>query len=320
MFATEKRPPILKTAVIAVRPFALPASSMPVLFGTASAVLIGDARFNPLLFILALVAMIILHSAANLLSDVNDFRKGLDREPTPASGAIVRGYITARSGIIGSAVLFSAGVGIGTVIVFRVGWPILLIGSIGVAVGASYTLKPLAFKYRALGDLAVFLNFGTLGALGAWTVQSGQPSWVPALWSIPMSMLVVAILHANNWRDIRGDSDRDIRTLASILGDRGSNIYFNILVMGSYGVILFLILFTRVINDFKPKMPLTFLITFTTIPFAVKLIQKGKRRNIPSRQREFQSLDAGTSLLSLVFGLLSTTALLLHYLVQRYLT
>ena len=73
---------------------------MPIIFGSAAAVVMGGVRFNVLLFILAFFSMVILHSGANLLSDVNDYRKGLDREPTPVSGAIVRGYITSKTGLL----------------------------------------------------------------------------------------------------------------------------------------------------------------------------------------------------------------------------
>lgn len=319
MTKTVNKPTHLKIALIAVRPFALPASTMPVIFGTAASVLIGGARFDLPLFILALFAMIILHSGSNLLSDVNDFKKGLDRVPTPVSGAIVRGYITPESGIIGSIVLFVIGVGLGAVIVYRVGIPILIIGVIGIVIGASYTLKPLSLKYRGLGDLAVFLNFGTLGALGAWTVQTGQLSWVPALWAVPMSMLVVAILHANNWRDRSGDRLSRIRTLASILGDRGSCIFYGFLIFGSFGVIALLILLTRLFRDFKPEMPLTFLITFLTFPLALKLMARSIRRSLPEGKKGFITLDATTSLLNLLFGLLCTFALFLHLIIERYL-
>ena len=85
-------------------------------------------------------------------------------------------------------------------------------------IGAFYTV----LKFRALGDLAVFLNFGILGALGAWVVQIETFSWMPVVWTVPMAMLVVAILHANNWRDTISDTERRVRTIASLLGDKGS--------------------------------------------------------------------------------------------------
>lgn len=309
--------PALKKWVIAIRPFALPASTMPVLFGTAAAVIIGRATFNPLLFVVAFTAMVILHSGANLLSDVNDYRKGLDRVPTPVSGAIVRGYVSPRSGLFVSMLLISVGFALGVVLVFVVGFQILVIGVVGVLIGVFYTLKPVALKYRALGDLAVFLDFGILGSLGAWTVQAGNASWVPALWAIPMSLLVVAIVHANNWRDIEGDGKSDVATVASLLGDSGSLVYYGFLVFGAFGVVSLFMVLPRLFPALHPPMPLTFLLTFSTLPLAVKLFRTGRRRREPLMRRAFVALDAATSLLNLLFGLLSTAALVLHLVILR---
>lgn len=309
--------PALKKWVIAVRPFALPASTMPVLFGTAAAVIIGRATFNPLLFVVAFTAMVILHSGANLLSDVNDYRKGLDRVPTPVSGAIVRGYVSPRSGLFVSMLLISVGFALGVVLVVVVGFQILVIGVVGVLIGVFYTLKPVALKYRALGDLAVFLDFGILGSLGAWTVQAGNASWVPAVWAVPMSLLVVAIVHANNWRDIEGDGKSDVATVASLLGDSGSLVYYGFLVFGAFGVVSLFMVLPRLFPALHPPMPLAFLLTFSTLPLAVKLFRTGRRRREPLMRRAFVALDAATSLLNLLFGLLSTAALVLHLVILR---
>src|SRR5512137_1302955 len=90
-------PSLLRRWIVAARPWALPASTMPVVFGTSLAVVIGGARLDVLRFVLALLAMIVLHSAANMLSDVFDYRRGLDRDVTPVSGAIARGWLSAAA-------------------------------------------------------------------------------------------------------------------------------------------------------------------------------------------------------------------------------
>src|SRR5512135_2508182 len=100
-----RAPSTLKKWLIAARPWSFPASTMPVIFGTALAVVIGGARFSPLLFFWALATMVIYHAAANMLSHVYDFRHGLDREVTPVSGAVVRGWLTDRQTFRGAALL-----------------------------------------------------------------------------------------------------------------------------------------------------------------------------------------------------------------------
>lgn len=293
---------------VAMRPFALPASCMPIIFGSVLAITIGQAPFNLTLFLAALIGMSTLHTGANLLNDVYDYKKGVDKQINPVSGAVVRSWITTREALVAGWLFLAIGSLIGLLIFSQIGLAIFWIGLVGIAIGVLYTWGPLPLKFYALGDLAVFLNFGILGALGAWTVQTGTLSWVPVLWAVPMSLLVVGILHANNWRDIRSDTAGGIRTMASFLGDISSEGYYAILLFGPFAVILILILLSHA-SIMNPKMPLTFLVTFLAMPKAFKLIKKGKQRHNQQHLHDFIALDGATAQLNLLFGLLCTTAL-----------
>lgn len=299
---------------VAARPFALPASTMPVVFGTVLAVTIGDARLQPGLFLAAFFGMAILHTGSNLLNDVFDFQKGIDRQVNPVSGAVVRRWITPNEALAAGLLCLAAGVVIGLFIVLQVGSSILWIGLAGVAIGVVYTWGPLPLKFNALGDLAVFCNFGVLGSLGAWTVQTGTLSWVPVVWAVPMSLLVVAILHANNWRDIGSDTAGGIRTMASVLGDARSEAYYRFLLMAPFAILLVLMLL-RWASGLEPKMPLTFLITAAALPKAFQLIKKGRHRFAPAQPHDFLALDGETARFNLLFGILCTAALGLDALV-----
>jgi 1,4-dihydroxy-2-naphthoate octaprenyltransferase len=281
---------------------------MPVVFGTALAVVVGDVRFSPLLFLWALITMMALHSAANMLSDVFDFRRGLDRGVTPVSGAIVRGWLTDGQVLRGSLALFALGAASGLLIAVRTGRSLFTVGALGLAVGAGYSL----LKARALGDLAVFLNFGLLGAAGAWIVQTGTFSWLPVLWTVPMALLVIAILHANNWRDIASDGDRRVTTVAGLLGDRGSLAYYGFLIFGPFVIDAILITVPRAAGGPGRPMPLTFLLVLLALPSALRLWGRAMRRAAPLRPMDFVILDGATASHNLVFGLLSTAAAILE--------
>jgi 1,4-dihydroxy-2-naphthoate octaprenyltransferase len=310
MTDSKNHPSVLKKWIIAARPWALPASTMPVIFGTSMAYVIGKAPLAPFRFLLALAAMMILHSAANMLSDVFDAGRGLDTEVTPVSGAIVRGWLSAKAVAAGSAVLFAVGVGLGLWLAAITGTVLLVIGGVGVAIGAFYSL----FKYHALGDLAVFLNFGILGGLGAWTVQTRQFSWIPAIWTVPMAMLVVAILHANNWRDTISDTERRVTTFASVLKDRGSLAYYGFLLFGSMAIIFGLMIVPRIVSRGLAAIPWTFVVVLIALPRALQLWGRALRRRQPRRPLDFVILDGATSQYNLLFGLLCTAALWLQRL------
>jgi 1,4-dihydroxy-2-naphthoate octaprenyltransferase len=286
---------------------------MPVIFGTSLAVVIGGTSLSAVRFVLALAGMMILHTAANMLSDVFDYRRGLDRDITPVSGAIVRGWLTARQVAAGSAVLFLLGSAIGLYLVFIIGPVLLIIGAVGVAVGVFYT----GLKYHALGDLAVFLNFGILGSLGAWVVQTRSFSWLPVIWTVPMAMLVSAILHANNWRDSVTDRERRVTTVASLLGDRGSLYYYGFLIFGPFFIDLALIYIPRVISVSSEAMPAAFFLVLIALPKALSLWGRARRRHAPRRPMDFIILDGATANYNLVFGLLSTAAVWVQFLLAK---
>ncbi|MBN2206148.1 MAG: prenyltransferase [Candidatus Aminicenantes bacterium] len=307
------RVPALRVWIVAGRPWSFPASTMPVLFGTSLAVAAGGAPFRPLRFLLAMTAMVVLHAASNTLSDAFDFQRGLDRETTPLSGAVVRGWLRPNQAVCGAAVLFAAGVALGLVLTLMSSPLLLVVGGAGVLIGAAYSL----LKRCALGDLAVFLNFGILGALGAWLVQAGSLSLIPALWTAPMAMLVAAILHANNWRDAASDRALGVRSLAAVLGDRGSLVYYGFLLFGPFAVVVALMLVPRAAGGTLPALPWTFLLVFAALPRAVSLFGRGLRRRTPRRPMDFAMLDGATARYNLVFGLLSTAAVWLDLLARR---
>ena len=307
MMPERPSPSLAHRWLVAARPWSLPASTMPVLFGTALAVVVRDVPFHAVRFLAALAAMVLLHSGANMLSDVFDFRRGLDTQVTPVSGAIVRGWLNPAAVARGAAVLFLLGGAIGAALAWQVGPPLWWIGGIGIFVGAGYAL----WKALALGDLAVFLNFGLLGAAGAWTVQTGTFSWYPVVAAVPMALLVVGILHANNWRDVTGDRTAGVRTAAGLLGDGGSLHYYGFLIFAPFGFLAALILAPRGLALETPPLPLTAALGLLSFPKAATLWYRAVYRRRPRQPLDFIVLDGGTAELNLLFGMLTTAGVVL---------
>ena len=305
---------------ISLRPFSFPASTMPVVFGTVLAYVYGGEVFNVWYFLLAFFGMVFLHAGANILNDIIDYRKGLDKIPAPVSGGVVRRLISIREAKIASTLLFTAGTIMGLALAYLTSPWLLLIGVPGILIGIFYSLGgKIALKYHALGDLAVFLNFGTLGALGAWFVQTGTFSWIPVIWALPMSMLVIGILHANNWRDIKSDREGNIYTIASMMGDKVSLRYYGYLIFGPFFVVLTLIVLPYFAFPNVTFMPFTFGIVILSLPMALKLWQKALNRKEPKSPIDFVALDGATAQFNLVFGLLCTLALVLEAVIRIWI-
>jgi 1,4-dihydroxy-2-naphthoate polyprenyltransferase len=298
---------------VASRPFSFPASIIPVIFGTAAAVASGGAGFKPLPFVLALLGMLLLHGGANALGDACDFVRGLDREALPVSGAVVRRLLSPEAALKGAACMLACGSLIGLFLAWTVTWRILGIGLAGVALAVFYAVRP-ALKYRALGDLAVFAAFGVLGTLGAWTLQTGTTGWTPVLWSLPLGLLIVGIVHANNWRDIESDTARACRTVASILGDRASAVYYAAVLFLPYLLVAGYVALGR--GD-ASSMPAAALLTWFSLPMAFELLKRGLRRHCPRAPFDFLALDGATARLNLCFGALYIIGFALHAALAR---
>lgn len=89
-------------------------------------------------FLLAVLGVIVLHSAGNLLSDWADFRSGVDNEQAYAIPNLVFGHFKPAEYLHASILLFVAGGLIGAGIVLLSGPTILLIGAAGVLLTIHY--------------------------------------------------------------------------------------------------------------------------------------------------------------------------------------
>lgn len=207
----------LKAWIVATRPWSFTASALTVIVVLAYLQwLLGSidwARGG-----WAVGAIILFHAAGNTWSDWHDFRRGVDAPDTYGVKTLTGGSFTPRAIRNLSLGLFAAALAAGIALMCCTGWPLLGIGLGGLLCALCY--PPL--KYRALGDVVILLAYGLLPALGTSYVATGAIHW-EVLWvAAPVGLLVDAILHANNTRDMRTDRRASIRTLAHRLGVRGS--------------------------------------------------------------------------------------------------
>ncbi len=289
---------------VACRPWSAPISTVPVLLGAGAAVLVGGAPLAWDRLVLSWLA----HAAANLLSDLADYRSGLDREPLPVSGALFRGWLTERQTLIFGLACLALSTAIGLWLAFRVGPIPLYIAAAGFALALSYPV----LKHIAAGDAAVFAAFGPLIAAGTWSVFTGHFSWIPVIWSAPFGMIVIAVLHANNWRDMRSDREHGVITVAGVLGEHASRWYYGALIFGAFALTAALVLVPRVLTiPGLPPMPCSFFLVFLTLPRAWALWRRAMPSDGAPLPPERLTLDAATAQFMVPFGALNLLALLL---------
>ncbi len=277
--------------LIAVRPVSFTACIVPVLVGTAIA---AADEFHPLLFVLALLGSVAIQAGTNLVNDYFDHVKGTDNEESLGqSGVIQRGLLSARSVLIGGIVAFAVGAAIGIAITVQVGWPVLALGVASMLVGYFYTASPFSLAYRGLGEAVVFIFMGPVIVLGSYFVQTEEWSWQPFVASLPIGLLVAAILHANNVRDIENDRKNGKWTLAALAGRPLADYEYVGLMLGGYGIVIAMII--------ADAAPWTVLLTLLTLPLALRVVR------LEARQTSARGLNlvlAQTAGLHMIFGAL----------------
>jgi len=199
--------------MIAVRPWSIPASAMPIIVTLAYLFWTG-AEINWLLGLWTLVGMILFHLTGNVWSDYFDFRKKVDAEDTFGAKTLTTGMFQPeeiKKLAIGLLVV-SVACGLGLFAV--TGLPLLWIGLAGVACTLLYPM----LKFNALGDLDIVMAFAFLPTLGTSYAVTGAIDWNVLLIALPVGLITDGILHSNNIRDMRTDRRAGIRTMAMGMG------------------------------------------------------------------------------------------------------
>ena len=268
----------------------MPMTVASISLGTAYAYYLGY-KINTTLFALALIGALLLHMSVNVINDYYDTLYGVD---TPdvlryRPHAILMDIIKTSSMLnIGLALLISGSL-IGLYLSIVVSPLILILGAIGVFLIYEYTGPPLRLKYRALGELSVFLAWGPLMALGSMVSSTGGfIDHIVTIVSIPVALLVVATLYANNVRDIERDKSRGAYTLAVILGNYAKWFYV-VLLLGTY--------LTQAVLILLRLLPIHTVITVVLIPLMIRMLRRAINNS-------FEHLDETTSLYSLAYAIL----------------
>lgn len=294
----------------AARPFSFTVSVLPPILGSLVAALENPGLdFGWLRFVLCLLGCFIAHAGSNLIADYYDFKNRVDRDGTYGSSGVLTGKLMTPAAVFrGSIVCFLVAALIGAYFVMTTpnGTFLIWLVLLGGFFAFFYTAKPFELKYHALGDIGVFLCFGSAMTLGAYYVQAARFSWGPVLYVLPAALLVDAVLHSNNLRDIAADRVAGIRTVPIVIGERRAAGMYAVLVLGAYALHVVLVLFAR--------LPAVTLITMLSLPLAVGRVKTVMdRASIPPEK--FADIDARTAQLHSAYGLLLIAALLVQQFV-----
>lgn len=282
----------LKDWIILTRPWAHVLSFMPAVLAIGYAFYrnsLEPMEVNWWYGVLAALAAPILQSGGNLISDYYDYKNNVDREESYGSNTMLVDKVFSTKEVFWFGIICMAvGNLVGLYLLFNTSLHLLWIGLIGVLGSYFYFF----LKYKALGDFNIFVIYGQLISLGTYLVMTNTLCWEILLVAAAPGLLIVNVLHANNTRDMRHDKVANIKTMAMMLGVKGSIRYYTALGVGAYALVL-----VAVLVGIQHWLTL---IVFLSFPLLLKAIKQMRTATI-DKLDNIESMDESSAQLVLIF-------------------
>jgi 1,4-dihydroxy-2-naphthoate octaprenyltransferase len=299
----------LKIWLLELRAPFFTAAILPVLLGTAAAYW-ERVEIRLSYFLLALVGTVSLHGGTNVLNDYFDYRSGNDllyreQKNPPFDGGspfLIQGILRPEAVYRGGILLLGVGAVIGLLLAYQRGWPILILGLLGVFSSYFYVEPRLNLAGRGLGEFAVGLCFGPLSVCGAYFVQAQRFATSPLIASLPLGLLIANVLFLNQFPDL--EADRDVGKTHWVVR-LGREKAFRVFLFSSLSVYL-LIAWGAAVGLLPPLS----LLALLTLPLSLRVLVLVKRHY--SDSPHLRPAQALTILNHLLTGLLLSLAYLLE--------
>ncbi|ACL03107.1 1,4-dihydroxy-2-naphthoate polyprenyltransferase [Desulfatibacillum aliphaticivorans] len=218
--------------IMAIRPRTLPAGAAPVILGLGLAWEQGLCWWAAAA---ALACCIFMQIGANLVNDYFDYAHGVDDKDRLGPDRVTQqGLIPPGQVKAAFMACFGAAFLLGVALVYRGGWPIVIIGLASIAFAYLYTGGPKPLSYLGLGEVLAFIFFGPVAVGGTYYLQTLEISKTVIVAGMGPGFLAAMLMSVNNLRDIASDTRTGKRTVAVMLGERRARIFSLSLLLFSW--------------------------------------------------------------------------------------
>lgn len=212
------------------RPATLSASVCPIAIALCAAGLEGKFCFVTAFF--TLISALGIQILSNFFNDYYDYKKGADGEGRLGpKRAISEGWVTSRQMIQAIAIVGLIAVSSGAYLVYKGGFPILIVGVSGIFFAWLYTATRFSLSYLGIADVFVLVYFGPVATVGAYYLQTGLYSFKMLAAGIACGLISMAILTANNLRDFEQDKRNRKKTIIVRMGLAWGQIFYILLLL-----------------------------------------------------------------------------------------
>lgn len=283
-------------------------STAPVLVALAAV----WARWGKLSLPLALCAFVgvaLVHAGANILDEYLEFarRSGswgdfLNHDPS-ARPLLARVGLYPLDALRVSVITLAVGALVGVPLILAGGWPVALLGALGVAVAFLYSATSYALKRLPLGDLAVLLALGP-GVMVATILSQRKTPTVPELLvAVALGCFALAVTLISHLRDPQADVANNYHTIVRLAGERTTRLICALAVGAAFALVI--------VAALLPGAEHGALLAVVALPGAlVAFSGAAQASSLPTRQMAFtRALRAyATYVIALIVGLAVTGA------------
>ncbi len=220
----------IKLWTLGARPKTLFAAISPIIAATFYTLYLN--QFDFALTFLALVVALALQVGVNYANDYSDGIRGTDAErvgPIRLVGQkLARPKSVKRAAFISFGFAALAGLLI-TVLISEL-W-ILLVGLSAIVSAWFYTGGKRPYGYAGFGEVFVFVYFGLVATIGTVYIQTKMIDIESFILGSAMGSFAVAILLANNLRDVQKDTLVNKRTLAVLIGAKKTRLLLFVVLL-----------------------------------------------------------------------------------------
>jgi len=236
-----KMPPLW---VIKTRAPFLTATLVPILLGSLIAWARTDTLY-PGYFLLTLFGGLCLQAGVNMTNDYFDHTWGSDQVNREFAAPFTGGSRLIQMGVVspktmlwqGLAFLLTGGL-VGLFLAYTRGPWVLWLGLFGALTGYFYTAPPVRLVATGFGEIFIGLDFGVLMVLGAYYTQTTELAWEAVVASLPVALLIAAVLYINEFQDMTADQSVGKNQIVVRLGRRRAAIGYGLLMLTTFGSLI----------------------------------------------------------------------------------
>src|SRR6201987_3914188 len=186
----------VKRWLVVTRAAALPMALVP---GLVAALLgVGQPGLDWRWLALAVVGIMLAHTANNLMNDLFDTQVGTDSATYPralyAPHPVLSGLVSRRTLLTTILAVNLADLAILIVLTSVRGWPVVAFALAGFLLSVAYTAPPLRLKKHGVGEPDVFVVWGPLMVCGTYYSAVGSVGWQVLVASLPYGLLCTTVL------------------------------------------------------------------------------------------------------------------------------